>query len=262
MLDTILEIKSLCKKYQGVTALNDVSIQVARGSITSLIGPNGSGKSTLIDCITGFQIADGGSWYLNGESITGKAPWQIVTSGLRRTFQTVRLYDQMSIYDNLKVALQGRTVRPWFRNLWVQGYGDYRDELIRDQIHTIAKIVKLSHILHLPAEAVSYGQQKLVSLAAALMGDPGLVVLDEPLAGVNPTLCNEIGELLSQFQERGFTFLLVEHNMDFVMRMSDSVVVLDQGRVLTHGLPEEVQADPRVLEAYIGVPVAAIERGH
>jgi branched-chain amino acid transport system ATP-binding protein len=250
----ILRVAGLSKNYQGVRALDEVSFDVQTGTITSLIGPNGSGKSTLIDCISGFQEAAGGSWFLEGQDISRAPAWEIVTRGMRRTFQTVRLYADMSVRDNLLVALQGRGVRPWYRNLARGARWQRFDADARQEIDEIAGIVKITHILELPGGAISYGQQKLVALAAALVGEPGLIVLDEPLAGVNPTLCREIGDLLQAFQARGYTFLLVEHNMDFVMRLSDTVVVLDQGRLLTQGPPSTVQNDPRVLEAYVGVP--------
>ncbi len=257
MTDALLSLQNVRKHYQGVRALDGVSFDVTAGTITSLIGPNGSGKSTLIDCISGFQPADGGHWQLDGHEISQAPPWHIVTHGLRRTFQTVRLYDHMSVRDNLHLALQARQIRPWYRNL-ASGLGWRRfvDEA-HAEIARVAEIVKLSAILDLPGNGISYGQQKLVALAAALIGQPGLVVLDEPLAGVNPTLCQEIGELLATCRAQGYTFLLVEHNMDFVMRMSDHVIVLDQGRLLTQGPPDTVRHDPRVLEAYIGVPAGA-----
>jgi len=251
--DPVLRIEGLSKNYAGVVALDRVSLEVRPGTITSLIGPNGSGKSTLIDCISGFQVADGGRWHVGAHEVTGQAPWRIVHAGMSRTFQTVRVYSELTVHDNLIVALQAHKVPGWHENLLRASAMRRFERNAREQAAEVAQRIGLGRMLGSLAGELSYGQQKLVALGSALIGAPRIVVLDEPLAGVNPTLCAEIGEMLSGFRAEGLTFLLIEHNMDFVMRMSDHVIVLDQGRLLTHGPPRQVQQDDRVLEAYIGV---------
>lgn len=252
MTEPILRIEGLRKQYGGVVAVDHVSFSVRRGTITSLIGPNGCGKSTLIDCLSGFLPAQGGRWFLEGRDVSGWPPWEIVKAGLSRTFQTVRVYPSLSVAENLVIALQAQAVSPWPRHLLRSPSLRRFEDEARRRARDMAERVSLSHVVDLPAGDLSYGQQKLVALGSALIGKPSLVILDEPLAGVNPTLCQAIGELLSNLRTEGVTLLLVEHNMDFVMRMSDQVVVLDQGRLLVDGDPRSVQSDERVLEAYIG----------
>lgn len=253
MPEPLLRVQGLTKRYAGVVAVDEVSFDVMAGTLTSLIGPNGSGKSTLIDCLSGFQTADAGRWWMGEAEVSGNPPWRIVRAGLSRTFQTVRVYAELSVRDNLTTALQAKQVPQWQVNLLQRGRMRRFDERARDECERVAARIGLARVLDLPAGQLSYGQQKLVALGCALVGAARLVVLDEPLAGVNPTLCNEIGEMLAGFRADGVTFLLVEHNMDFVMRHSDQVIVLDQGALLTQGPPRQVQADERVLQAYIGV---------
>lgn len=257
MTAPILRLERLRKAYGGVVAVDEVSFSVQRGSITSLIGPNGCGKSTLIDCISGFTAPQGGRWFLDGQEITARAPWDIVKAGMSRTFQTVRVYPPLSVTENLVIALQAQEMTPWPRNLLRGAAARRFEQQARERVAEVIERVGLTRVAGLPAGDLSYGQQKLVALGSALVGKPSLVILDEPLAGVNPTLCQAIGELLAGLRAEGMTLLLVEHNMDFVMRMSDQVIVLDQGRLLVQGEPAQVQADERVLEAYIGVPPQA-----
>lgn len=252
MTSPVLRIEGLRKHYGGVVAVDGVSFNVDPGTITALIGPNGCGKSTLIDCLSGFLPTQGGRWFLQDRDISGLAPWEIVKAGLSRTFQTVRVYPTLSVAENLFVALQARAVTPWTRNLLRTPSLRRLEEQGRERVREVIERVGLRAVAALPAGDLSYGQQKLVALGSALMERPSLLILDEPLAGVNPTLCQQIGELLAGLRSEGMTLLLVEHNMDFVMRMSDKVVVIDCGRLLTEGPPAAVRADPRVLEAYIG----------
>ncbi|MGO4396240.1 ABC transporter ATP-binding protein [Variovorax sp. M-6] len=260
MTAPVLRIEGLRKHYGGVVAVDQVSFNVEAGTITALIGPNGCGKSTLIDCLSGFLPAQGGRWFLQAQEITGRAPWEIVKAGLSRTFQTVRVYPTLTVTENLLVALQARAVAPWTRNFFRTPALRRLEADSRQRVREVIDRVGLRAVADLPAGTLSYGQQKLIALGAAVVERPALLILDEPLAGVNPTLCRQIGELLAGLRDEGMTLLLVEHNMDFVMRMSDKVVVLDRGRLLVEGTPQAVRADPRVLEAYIGSPPRSLAK--
>ncbi|MCC6201987.1 MAG: ATP-binding cassette domain-containing protein, partial [Gammaproteobacteria bacterium] len=221
MADAILRLEGVSKRYAGVVALDGVSFVVERGTITSLIGPNGSGKSTLIDCISGFQLHDGGRWWVGGAELSGRPPWDIVRAGMSRTFQTVRVYGPLTVRENLALAMHAHRVPAWHTNLLATGFMRRFAAKAQQRAAEIGQRIGLDRMLDSPAATLSYGQQKLVALGCALIATPQLIVLDEPLAGVNPTLCLQIGELLSSLRAEGLTTLLVEHNMDFVMRMSD-----------------------------------------
>ena len=254
MTRAVLEIVGLQKSFAGVRALDGVDLRVERGSITGLIGPNGSGKSTMIDCISGFQKADRGRVLLDGADITGRPAQRVARAGLRRTFQTVRVYERLSLRDNLTIAAQ---------QLDAAGF---LDELLRTPRYRRAaaeaeakalrllELVGLARFVEVDAGSLSYGQKKLVALAAALMPAPSIVVLDEPVAGVNPTRIREVEEILIRLNGDGQTFLIVEHNVEFIARLCRHVIVLDQGRKLAEGAPGEIQRDARVLEAYLGQP--------
>jgi len=252
-MTALLEIAELRKAFAGVRAVDGVSFAVESGSITGLIGPNGSGKSTTIDGISGFQPIDGGRVQLAGRDITGAAPEQVARAGLTRTFQTVRVYEHLSLTDNLLIAAQQSDDAGWL------------DELIRTPRYrraTAAAALRAGELLqlvglsaHAAVEAgiLSYGQKKLLALAAALMPRPRIVVLDEPVAGVNPSRIREIEAILRRLNQAGETFLIVEHNVEFITNLCHRVIVLDQGRKLAEGTAAEIHADPRVLEAYLGI---------
>jgi branched-chain amino acid transport system ATP-binding protein len=248
----LLAVTGLAKAFAGVRAVDDLSFTLAERSITGLIGPNGSGKSTTVDCISGFQTPDAGRVVLDGRDISGLPPHEIARAGLLRTFQTVRVYDELSLLDNLLVAMQ-----PFEGTLWRDDF--FRTRRVREaERDTRARAVGLIDLIGLaryrqaPVGILSYGQKKLVALAAALMPGPKLVVLDEPVAGVNPTRVREVERILRELHDRGASFLVIEHNVEFVMNLCDRVIVLDQGAKLTEGTPAEVHADERVLEAYLG----------
>lgn len=249
----LLEVRGLRKSYAGVHAVDDVSFAVVPGSITGLIGPNGSGKSTAIDCIAGFQKSDAGRVFLDGAEITGRAAHEVARAGLMRTFQTVRIYERLSLRDNLAIAAQQFDDAGW------------RDELLRTaryrravaaaeaRARELIELVGLTRYAEAEAGILSYGQKKLVALAAALMPRPRIVVLDEPVAGVNPTRIRDVEAVLRQLNAAGETFLIVEHNVEFITNLCQHVIVLDQGRKLAEGTAAEIHADPRVLEAYLGI---------
>nr|WP_282572031.1 ABC transporter ATP-binding protein [Roseomonas acroporae] len=245
------------KSFRGVHAVTDASFAVARGSITGLIGPNGSGKSTTIDCLSGFQRPDAGRVLLDGQDITGLPAHLVARAGLRRSFQQVRLFDALSLRDNLMQAAQAADGVGWLGAV-LRSPALRRAELAAaERAWLLLDQIGLTRLAESPAGALSYGQKKLAALAAALMPRPRLVVLDEPMAGVNPSRIVEVEAILRRLNAAGETFLIVEHNVDCIMRLCHEVVVFEQGRTLTSGPPAMVRDDPRVLEAYLGVPAAA-----
>ena len=252
-MSPVLEVTDLRKAYAGVHALDGVSFAVEAGSITGLIGPNGSGKSTAIDCISGFQKLDGGKVMLAGSDITGRVAHHIARAGLMRTFQTVRVYERLSLSDNLAIATQQFDPATWVDEFLRTRR--YREAVAASETRArrLVELIGLQRYYEAEVGILSYGQKKLVALAAALMPHPKIVVLDEPVAGVNPSRIREIEEALRQLNESGETFLIVEHNVEFITNLCHRVVVLEQGRKLAEGTAVEIHTDPRVLEAYLGM---------
>jgi branched-chain amino acid transport system ATP-binding protein len=234
---------------------------VQPGSITGLIGPNGSGKSTAIDCISGFQRADAGSVHLDGRDIGGLAPQRIACAGLTRTFQDVRVYEGYSLLDNLLVVAKPFESVGWAAALArSRRYEEVRQQAER-RARELIELVGLTRLVDAPALVLSYGQKKLLAFAAAMMSSPRLVVLDEPVAGVNPTRVNEVADIIRSANSGGTSFLVIEHNVNFITALCDHVIVFDRGRKLTEGRPVDVHRDPLVLDAYLGIePVAQPRR--
>ena len=252
-MSTLLAVNGLSKSYQGVRAVDDVSFKVDANEIVGIIGPNGSGKSTTVDCITGFQRADRGDVRLVDAILQDLTPWRIARAGLMRTFQTVRVYEQLTLEENLLAAMAQFDATNWFDALFRTPRLRAADQAARTRARTLAQLAGLTRYWEAPAGILSYGQKKLVALISALMPRPKLVILDEPVAGVNPTRIRDIEAAIRLLRDEGETFLIIEHNMEFIMNLCDRVVVFDQGRKLTEGTPDAVHADPRVLEAYLGV---------
>lgn len=248
----LLEVRSLTKSFYGVKAVSDLTFSVQPGSVTGLIGPNGCGKSTTIDCITGFQSLDGGSVLLAGENITAWAPNRIAHQGLIRTFQNVQIYDDLSVLENLQVAAQEFDGHGWFDAMMGKSSLQFSEREHADKADTLLGEIGLSRYRDAPAGILSYGQKKLVALAASLMPNPSLVILDEPLAGVNPTIIVQIEKLIKKLNKAGQTFLIVEHNIDFIMRQCHRIVVMEAGHKLVEGHPDIVRNDDRVIAAYLG----------
>src|SRR5581483_2315201 len=254
-MSALLQLSDLRKAYAGVHALDGVSFDVEAGSITGLIGPNGSGKSTAIDCISGFQRLDA------GRDITGRSAHVIARAGLMRTFQTVRVYERLSLRDNLAIATQQFDRASWLDEfLRTRKYRDAVDAA-ESRSRELVELIGLQRYYEAEAGILSYGQKKLVALAAALMPRPKIVVLDEPVAGVNPSRIREVEAALRQLNQAGETFLIVEHNVEFITNLCHRVIVLEQGRKLAEGTAAEIHADSRVLEAYLGTTpeIAAAE---
>jgi branched-chain amino acid transport system ATP-binding protein len=252
-MSAILEVSDLRKSYAGVHALDGVSLAVEAGSITGLIGPNGSGKSTAIDCLSGFQKLDSGKVVLAGHDITGRAAHQIARAGLMRTFQTVRIYERLCLRDNLAIANQQFDPATWVDEFFrTRRYRDAVDAA-ETRARRLVELIGLEPYWEIETGILSYGQKKLVALAAALMPHPKIVVLDEPVAGVNPSRIREIEAALSELNRAGETFLIVEHNVEFITNLCHHVIVLDQGQKLAEGTAAAIHTDPRVLEAYLGM---------
>ena len=242
-----LEVKNCAKHYGAIRAVDGVSFAVAPGEIVGVIGPNGSGKTTLFNAILGQIRPTSGHMKFCGEDITGMSPLALSRRGVGRTFQTLQVFGKLSVRDNLIVAAQefkgtlpSRLFAP--RDA---GLGKHADEMI--------ELFRLQHVAHLAAGSLSYGQQKLIDIAMAFMPAPRLVLLDEPCAGVNPALVEQLRELLLTLNKtQGGSFVVIEHNMDFIMRLCPRVICMVEGKVLAEGRPEEVQSNRAVLEAYLG----------
>jgi ABC-type branched-subunit amino acid transport system ATPase component len=239
----LLVADGLTKRFGGVAAVDNCSFAVPEGSITALVGPNGSGKTTLFNLLTGYLRADSGTMSFLGAQFRKPNPTRLYREGLTRTFQQARIFPHLTLIENLVVAV----ARPWravARRAVGRGDGERALELLEE--------FGLAHLAHEHAGSLSYGQKKLLEFATVLVGKPRLVLLDEPTAGVNPVMVEAIEGHIRNLNERGLTFLVVEHNMNLVMRLCDPVVVLDHGTKLAEGPPSEIQSDPRVLDAYLG----------
>jgi branched-chain amino acid transport system ATP-binding protein len=246
-MSPFLEVRNCVKHYGAIHAVDGVSFAVGPGEIVGVIGPNGSGKTTLFNAILGQIRPTSGHMEFCGEDITGMAPLALARRGIGRTFQTLQVFGKLSVRDNLIVAAQEfkGTLRSRLFAAPDAGLGKHADEMI--------ELFRLQHVAHLPAGSLSYGQQKLIDIAMAFMPAPRLVLLDEPCAGVNPALVEQLHDLLLELNKaQGGSFVVIEHNMDFIMRLCPRVICMVEGRVLAEGKPGEVQSNRAVLEAYLG----------
>ncbi len=248
----LLEVRGLFKHFLGVTAVGGVDLAVEPGELVSLIGPNGSGKTTLFNCVTGYLAADGGRILFRGRDLTGAPPHRVARLGVARTFQQVSVFARLSALENLLVFLQQHQEEHLVARLL------RTRRLRRLEAEAVERARRLLDLVGLAAKAddaagsLSYGQRKLLAFAGALMPDPDLLLLDEPAAAVNLTMINQMKEHILTLHRQGKTVLLVEHNMDVVMDISQRVVVLDHGQKIAEGSPEAIRRDPLVIEAYFG----------
>jgi ABC-type branched-subunit amino acid transport system ATPase component len=241
---SLLEIDNLSKRFGGVVAVDECTIAVPAGSITGLIGPNGSGKTTVFNVVTGFIPKDTGSVSFKSKPIDGLGPDRIYELGIGRTFQLARIFPRLTALENMLVPVRRKGLRALFSR------ADWSGE--RARATEMLEFLDIAHVANTLGGALSYGQRKLLELGAVLMAEPELVLLDEPAGGVNPALLEKIGEHIRRLNARGITFLVVEHNMSFVMNLCTEVVVLHRGRAIAAGRPDSVRQEPAVLDAYLG----------
>jgi branched-chain amino acid transport system ATP-binding protein len=248
-----LEVREVVRAFGGVHAVDGASLDVEAGSITGLIGPNGAGKSTLFNCISGFLRPDAGHIDLGGKRIDRSPPHRIVRAGLARTFQTARALTRMTVLDNVRLAAPGHPGERLDSLVLRRGAVRLREREVTEQALDLLRLVRLDTHADSLSGTLSGGQRKLLDLARILMASPRMILLDEPMAGVNPALREELlAHVLELRATRGITFLIVEHDLGFVMQASDRVVVMNEGRVLMEGTPDEVRGDERVIDAYLG----------
>jgi ABC-type branched-subunit amino acid transport system ATPase component len=253
MTPMLLEVRQLRKSFGGVAAVANASFDVAEGSITALIGPNGAGKTTVFNIVSGFLRADGGTIAFGGGDISGKRGDAIARAGLVRVFQAPRVLTKMTVLENMMLAARRQPGERLGASLLAPRRTAAREREVREQAAALIDLVRLGRLANAFAGTLSGGQRKLVELARALMTEPRMILLDEPMAGVAPVLAEQLLDHIRWLRaERHVTVLVIEHDMDVVMSISDRVIVMDEGRVIADGTPDAIQRNERVIEAYLG----------
>ena len=252
MSNSILSVKSLKKRFGGLEAVNVDSFELHKGEITSLIGPNGAGKTTFFDLITRFQSADSGSIFLNEKNVTKLNSYKLARLGMVRTFQLTRVFDRMSVYENMKFAGSSIKNEGFLKSLIQTKTLKQQEDQLNVKIDKTLKLLNLIDMKDSYARELSGGQKKLLELGRSLMKNPKILLLDEPLAGVNPKLSEELLEIILNLNSQGINILMVEHNIDAVMKISKRVVVMAEGKIISDGKPDFVRSDQKVIEAYLG----------
>jgi len=252
MAEPLLKVREVSKNFGGLCAVNNVDIDVSEESIVGLVGPNGCGKTTLLSTIFGLHKADSGTIHFNNQLIEGMSPHQIYTRGIVNAFQLPRLFFQLSVLDNMILAARDNSGDKLFNSVFLRKGWQSQEAGIVDKVMTILELLELSHLTFSPAGELSGGQKKLLEMGRAIIADPKLLLLDEPAAGINPVLGKTMFEKLERLRQGGLSFLVIEHRLELLMEFANWVYVMDKGRIVLEGQPNEVVNSPLFFEVYSG----------
>ena len=252
MSNKYLEVTNLKKSFGGIKAVDVESLNLNRNELTSIIGPNGAGKTTFFDLISGFQDSDEGKVYLNNKNISKSQPYAIARLGMIRTFQLTKVFDRMTVLGNMMFSASTVNNDSFLKSLAKLPSQKTTEKKIRDKSFEIMKELNIDHMANSYAREMSGGQKKLLELGRSIINNPSILLLDEPLAGVNPKLAEEILQIILNLAGKGISILMVEHNIEAVMKISERVIVLAEGKVIADSTPENIRTDEKVIEAYLG----------